>query len=348
MTRQGRPGRPAADRGARARRVAAHRPPAAAEWHAIGTTVRVVVTRRRRLAEARDLVVEELDALDRACSRFRADSEVSRLAETGGRPTRVSRLLAEAVAVALDAARRSDGDLDPTVGAALVDLGYDRDISDLRPAPEGGSTPMARVPVGGRRVSVIRRVPGWQQVELDADRSLLTVPAGTVIDLGATAKAWAADRCAQRVAERVGGGVLVSLGGDIATAGRTTVGGWCVAIRDRPDIPNDPTSTVVTLPDGAAMATSSIGSRSWMQGRHAMHHIVDPRSLRPVEPVWRYVTVAAGRCLDANIASTVALIRGHDARGWLDDVGLPARLVSAAGAVSVRGRWESAVTAVAS
>ena len=71
----------------------------------------------------------------------------------------------------------------------------------------------------------VRQVPGWREVRLDG-RSL-TLPAGVQLDLGATAKAWAADRSAARIAARAGSGVLVSLGGDIAVAGRRppTAGG---------------------------------------------------------------------------------------------------------------------------
>ncbi|MGV8967769.1 MAG: FAD:protein FMN transferase [Cellulomonas sp.] len=184
---------------------------AAADWTAIGTLVRVAVTDDGALPSARHLLEADLAALDAACSRFRADSEVCALARADGKPVRISPVLAEALGVALDAARLTDGDVDPTVGNALVGLGYDRDFDDL---------------VDG----VIRSGPaaGWQHVELDRARRTVTVPAGVLLDLGATAKAWAADRAATRISAALGVGLLVSLGGDIRVAGPVPAGGWLV------------------------------------------------------------------------------------------------------------------------
>jgi FAD:protein FMN transferase len=306
-------------------------PLAATEWPVIGTTARVVVTESALLAPARAVVMAELTALDAACSRFRADSEVRRLAAGDGRPVRVSAVLADAVDVALTAARRTEGDLDPTVGAALAELGYDRDFAEVRLRP------------AGRTVRVRTRLPGWQRVHLDLERRLLTVPAGTVLDLGATAKAAAADRCAARIGAELGCGVLVSLGGDIATAGPAPgPAGWVVAVQDRPDQPADSTACVITLPAGGALATSSTASRSWQRGRYALHHILDPRTLRPAPVIWRYATVAAASCLAANTASTVALIRGRAAPDWLAGQDVDARLVAVDGTLRTVGAWPTA------
>ena len=301
--------------------------PAAAGWPAIGTTARVVVTDPAALPRAREILVEDLAALDLACSRFRPDSEVRRLEDGGGRPVRVSSLLVAALDVALTAARHTDGDLDPTVGSALVDLGYDRDFGELHRLPQGAA------------LRVVRRIPGWQGVDLDRDRSTVTVPAGTLVDLGATVKGWAADQAAARIAAELGCGVLVSLGGDLATAGPSPEGGWTVRVQDRPGGDDDPSGCTVTLPAGAALATSSTSSRAWRQGPHLRHHVLDPRTLRPAAPVWRYVSVAAGRCVDANTASTAALIRGDAAPSWLAEQGLSARLVAADGGVRYVGSW---------
>jgi thiamine biosynthesis lipoprotein len=140
-----------------------------------------------------------------------------------------------------------------------------------------------------------------------------------LLDLGATAKAEAADRAAAKVAERLGVGVLVALGGDIATAGMAPARGWEVLVQDRP---GDPACTV-RLPAGAALATSSTVARSWGE---ALHHIVDPRTGRPAAPVWRTVSVAAYSCRRANTLSTAAIVHGH---GALDVLGrAPSRLVT--------------------
>jgi thiamine biosynthesis lipoprotein len=187
----------------------------------------------------------------------------------------------------------------------------------------------------------VRSVPGWRQVRFDEQSRILVLPPGGRLDLGATAKAWAADRSAARLADVLGCGVLVSLGGDIAVAGETPPGGWRVRVQDvtgRPeDRPPGP-SAVVAIRDGG-LATSSTTARRWRRGGDVLHHILDPRTGLPAPPCWRTVSVAAASCADANTASTAAIIRGRDAPAWLTSLGLPARLVDEAGNVRTVGGW---------
>jgi thiamine biosynthesis lipoprotein len=289
-----------------------------AQWTVWSTTARVVVTDPAAIDEAAGIVRDELAAVDAACSRFRPDSELNRACRAG-RPTTVSPLLADLVAAALDAAAETDGDVDPTVGAALCGLGYDRDFAA----------------VTGRAVAPAVRVfpaPDWRAVEL-RDREL-TVPHGVRLDLGATAKAAAADRAATLIALRLGVGALVALGGDIATAGPNPQG-WSVRVEDRP---GDPHCTV-KLPAGAALATSSTVARTWGRPGELLHHIVDPRTGRPAPRVWRTVSVAAFSCVRANTLTTAAIVRGHDATALL--AGVPARLVTPHRDVLTLGGWPS-------
>jgi len=296
---------------------------ASASWRALGTLVQLVVTDPAALPEARRLLTHDLDAVDAACSRFRADSEIRSL--HGGRQ-QVSPLLAEAVAVALRAARLTDGDVDPTVGGAMAAAGYDRDFRQIEP-----NGPPLRL--------TVRQVPGWREVRLDG-RSLI-LPAGVQLDLGATAKAWAADRSATNIAAQTNSGVLVSLGGDIAVAGPPPATGWRVRVQDvagpAGETPEGPYA-LIAIRDGG-LATSSTAARRWQRGGDVLHHILDPRTGLPAEPVWRTVSVAAGSCADANAASTAAVIRGRRAPGWLTRLGLPARLVDATGAVFTVAGW---------
>jgi thiamine biosynthesis lipoprotein ApbE len=309
-------------------------------WTALGMLVQLVVTSPERILAARELLEADLLALDLACSRFRPDSElvaVGNLARGASGPVTVSvsPLLAEAVAVALRAAQLTDGDVDPTVGGVLADLGYDRDFAELarpeQPAPAQRST-------GGVSVRV---VPGWRSVRVDVGRRRLTVPAGVQLDLGATVKAWAADRGAARIAAVLGCGVLVSLGGDTAVAGEPPERGWRIRVQDRTALPGesaDGPSQVVTIRDGG-LATSSTAARRWRHGGAVLHHILDPRTARPAAPVWRTVSVAAGTCADANTAATAAIIRGRQALLWLAGLRLPARLVAQDGTIHTVNAW---------
>lgn len=277
------------------------------------------------LGDAERIVRDVLDDVDRACSRFRADSELSRLSDTGGATSAtVSPLLAELLAAALAAARRTGGDVDPTVGSALVACGYDRDL--------------ARLPTDAPALpAVTLRVPGWRRVTLSGRR--LQLPPGVVLDFGATAKAVAADRAACRVTAACGVGVLVALGGDIATAGPGPAGGWQVLVSDGPGEP----ACTVALAAGAALATSRPRSRRWRRGGEWLHHILDPRTGLPAEPVWRTVSVAAATCWAANTAATAALVRGAAAPGLLRAHGSAARLVTADGGVRTLGGWPQEV-----
>src|SRR5262249_58484111 len=134
----------------------------------------------------------------------------------------------------------------------------------------------------------VRSVAGWRQIELDEASGLVSLPAGTRLDLGATAKAWAADRAAARIVAELGCGALVNLGGDIAVAGTAPDGGWRVRVQDitgRPDEPPAGPSAVVAIRSGG-LATSSTAARRWRRGGDVLHHILDPRSGPAARPEW--------------------------------------------------------------
>ncbi len=256
----------------------------------------------------------ELDAIDRACSRFRPDSELVRMNAASGEEVRVSTLLFGALRTALDAAQASAGLVDPTIGRTLRLSGYDATFSVVR----------------GRDGRLVRpafvRDPDWRTVELDETRRIVRAPKGVELDLGATAKALAADRAAKRAHAATGTGVLISLGGDIAVVGEPPQGGWSVRIAEDNASPLDTPGPAVAISAGG-LATSGTTVRSWGSSAGRLHHIVDPRTRRPASAHWRTVTVAAASCVDANTASTAAIVLGEHAPEWLTRLRLPARLV---------------------
>jgi thiamine biosynthesis lipoprotein len=295
---------------------------------ALGSTAVLCTTEERALADATAELVGELEAVDAACSRFRDDSELARLNRSGGRPFVASDYLVDAVSVALRAAEATDGLLDPTVAHALRIAGYDRTFTLVR-ARDSRTFRARFAPAGGHRL-----------VELDEERRTITMPADVELDLGATAKALAADRAARAAAAATGTGVLVSLGGDVAVAGAAPSGGWPVRIGHDHREPLDAAGPVVGIASGG-LATSSVNVRRWRAGEQELHHVLDPRTGRPASSCWQTVTVAAACCVDANTASTTALLLGEAAPAWLAERALPARLVRVCGDVVCTCGWPS-------
>lgn len=299
------------------------------QFEAFGCLALVAVSEPEALDGALAAVHEVVEDFDLACSRFRPDSELSAVNAAAGTAVAVSELLLEAVGASLRAARLTDGDVDPTIGGALVALGYDRDFEEL--GQEG------RAPLAG----AILAVPGWRVVVIDEEAGTIALPAGVTLDLGATAKALAADRAAAAARERTGCGVLVGFGGDFAVAGEAPIGGWSVRVTDDHRAgPRAPGQTI-SLRTGA-LASSSATVRRWRTGRGWAHHLLDPDTGAPVAGPWRTVSVCAASCLDANIASTAAMVRGDSAPEWLEQLGLPARMVTHEATVCHVAGWPQA------
>ncbi|MHB8620215.1 MAG: FAD:protein FMN transferase [Chloroflexota bacterium] len=294
------------------------------DFDALGTTGRVIVTRPESLAAAVAAVRHEVQAIDAACSRFRGDSELSRLNAAGGQPVKASPLFLEALRVALRASRLTGGIVDPMVGEALVQLGYASDFASL--ARQGGPVPESGWPS-----------PGWRVVEMDQREQTVRIPNGSRLDLGATAKALASDRAARAAAAATGVGALVGLGGDVAVAGEAPPGGWCIRVTDDCRTVDGPGETVSIASGG--LATSSTTVRRWTRGGASLHHILDPATGRPAREYWRTASVAAATCVDANVAATAAIVLGETAPRWLTEHRLPARLITRDGHVCRVGGW---------
>jgi thiamine biosynthesis lipoprotein len=299
---------------------------------ALGCRAEILVTEAGCLVGAIEILADEVDRIDRAASRFRDDSEIQRVGRAGGEVVVVSTYLCEVVSVALRVAAATDGAVDPTVGGAMARLGYDRDFAEI-----AGTTPgTPDTPGRPGHLPDPRPVPGWQSIDLNPDAKTLRVPPGVMLDLGASAKALTADRIAARVHHEFGCGVLVSLGGDVSVAGDPPAGGFRIGLADVSGDANAPETVAIT---SGGLATSGISARSWTLGEHQVHHIVDPATGLPAGPAWRTVTVAAASCVDANAASTAAMVKGHSAIAWLQHLGLPARCVDLEGGIVRVAAW---------
>ncbi len=303
-----------------------------ATFPAFGGRATVAVSDPAELPGAEAEVRRTVDEFDRACSRFRPDSELSVVNAAAGAAVPVGPVLFEALSAALRAAVMTEGDVDPTVGAELLALGYDRDFEAL---PEL----IDAAPVRPRiTVSVAN---GWRGVHLDSRWQTVRFARGVSLDLGATAKGLAADRAAARASEACGGGVLVGFGGDIALGGQPPAGGWPVRVTDDHRAGLEAPGQTITLSTGA-LATSSRTVRHWRTSVGEANHLLIPRTGEPVGGPWRTVSVCAASCLHANIASTAAMVKGASAPEWLRSLGLPSRLVDLDGRVRYVGGWPAA------
>ena len=299
----------------------------ARSFRALGTTATVVVTDPSRSIEAEGILRTETEAIDRACSRFRPDSELAHLHANAGRTVEVSSLLFESLDVAYSVAERTHGAVDPTVGNAMEKLGYDCDFEQIEPRPLQIADPGP--------------VPGFRHLHLDRRQRTVRIPVGVHLDLGSSAKALLADRAAAHVASALGSGALVSIGGDVATAGAAPTEGWAVGIALDSSADADEVDQVVAI-RGGGLASSSAEIRAWQMGSAPVHHIVDPATGGSSSRFWRLVSAAGPSCVDANALSTAAMVWGEEALVQLRRYDQAVRLLRHDGVVFTLGGWPEA------
>jgi thiamine biosynthesis lipoprotein len=267
-----------------------------------------------------------LDALDEACNRFRDDSELSRLNESHGARTAMSPTLELALVAALRAADVTDELVDPTVLPALLALGYDRDFDELAQ----GDPILEHVALPAM---------GTSAIHLDLEEHTVMLDPPCRLDLGASAKALAADLIADDVADS--GGVVVEIGGDVAVRGEGPEGAWAIAIADT--LMLDGREPRVAFRHGG-IATSSTNSRTWRVGERTVNHIIDPRTGHCARGLYTTASVSAGDCVLANAFATAALLWNEDATYHIAQAGWSARLVRRDGSLEYVGGWPEDAT----
>jgi thiamine biosynthesis lipoprotein len=252
-------------------------------------------------------VEAEFQRLEAVLSRFRPDSELSRLNEAG--EGRVGQDLLEVIELAVQARAASGGRFDPTVHDAVVAAGYDRSFELLDGSP--GASMRART--GGA-------------VAIDRAAGRVALEPGYRLDLGGIAKGWAADRALGVLASA--GPALVNAGGDLAAAGRV----WPIAVEAAGG------AITLGLEDGG-VATSGRDRRTWGADGEARHHLIDPVTGLPAEGDVSTVTVAAGSAAEAEVLAKTLFLAG-DANRALDEAelaGIPTVLVTSRGDVRLAG-----------
>jgi thiamine biosynthesis lipoprotein len=265
-------------------------------FHAMGTEMELIVD-AEDAAAALDAAEAEVHRLEALLSRFRDDSELSRLNRDGS--IEAGPDLVRVVELALAARERTGGRFDVTVHDAVVAAGYDRSFEDV--APESDVECLAPAVAGGG-------------VSIEGSR--IALDPGVRIDLGGIGKGYAAERAAELLA--LAGPCLVNAGGDIATRG----GSWPVGVE------TDGAPLTLELA-GAALATSGRDRRRWRRGGRELHHLIDPRTGAPAETDLLRVTVVAPDAVAAEVTAKALFLAGADAaRAEADATGVAAVLVT--------------------
>jgi FAD:protein FMN transferase len=270
-------------------------------FRAMGTEVTLIagLTRALQFNRAARAVEAVFAREEMRSSRFRPDSELSRVNARAGRWTRVSPGFAALLRHSLEAAARTGGLFDPTVLPALVAAGYDRDFDELIAGARGALHP----PEPCHR---------WRDIDLQDD--LLHMPDGVGLDFGGVAKGWTVDLAAHAAAGQGLPWAIVNAGGDLRAVGYGPPSGFDVALED----PDDRTHEMLRVRlTGGALATSSVRVRSWGLG---LHHLIDPRSGRPASTGVVQATVWAETCAEAEVRAKWALLEGPVAQDHMSAV----------------------------
>jgi thiamine biosynthesis lipoprotein len=271
-------------------------------FRAMGTSVVCFVEADHDAMPAFHAVEAEFERLEEIMSRFRAESELSRLNREGR--IQASQDLYEVTRLSLRAREETRGRFDPTVHDAVVAAGYDRTFEEIRELPR--SAP-AKALAGGRVVLA----EGSAAIELEP---------GFRLDLGGIGKGYAVDRACRLLAES--GPCLVNAGGDIAVRSRPRSGRWPIGV-------DTPAGTFSLGLDSGALATSGRDRRRWRWRGREHHHLIDPATGAPSESDLLRVTAVGRTAVEAEIRAKALFLAGMDeALAEAADLGIAAVLVT--------------------
>jgi thiamine biosynthesis lipoprotein len=247
-----------------------------------------------------------VEAIEARLTRFRPESELSRLNEHCGRWVSVSDTLLQAVLAARRAAWLTDGLCNPLVLPALIAAGYEHSFAEMQRAGLNDS----------RAVSAPVLVPDWRGIAIKPKHHLVRLPAGAQIDLGGTGKGWSAQQIANRLAAY--GPCLVDAGGDLVARGKPQgLPGWRVDVDEPGQADASPPVSSILVSD-AAVATSGIDYRRWMRGGQPQHHLIDPRTGQPaVTNVLAATVVHSDAALAEAYAKALVILGSAEGLNWI-------------------------------
>ena len=260
------------------------------------------------------LVPTWFEEWEQVLSRFRSDSELSRLNMAAGSPIPVSEVLWEVYTATLTAERATGGLVTPLILEALLYAGYDQSFDLLQPFDRRGPhfAPQLNIP---RAIHRPMRQVELSDVAADPANRSISLPRGALLDFGGIAKGWCAEQAALRL--QPCGPALVSAGGDISVSGPMADGEpWGIDVED----PFNEGKFVETIYlNGGGVATSGRDHRHWLRNGFPQHHIIDPRTGLPAATDILTATVIAESAVEAEALAKAVLISGSTAGlDWLD------------------------------
>ena len=267
-----------------------------------------------RIAEGFEKAEKQIAELEQRLTRFSESSELSALNRSAGTWFVASPELFQVVSLAYTYYQLTDGLFDPAILPALELAGYDRSMDEIR----------ANGAVLAASTEITRPGSTFAQVELDANRQAIYLPAGMRLDLGGIAKGWIAEQAAHMIS-RYTSACVVNAGGDLFAYGYPEEGIWPVGVED----PFNPERDLAVLAiESGAVATSTITRRRWEQEGRMRHHLIDPRTGIPAETVWASVTAIAPHAAQAETLAKAMLIGGPNYAARLTELNPEAAFIA--------------------
>lgn len=272
------------------------------EFHAMGCEMLAVVDHKSTSQQLAQVPVW-FEEWEQALSRFRINSELTRLNLTHERPVKMSQILWDVLQCAKDAEQMTGGFVTPTLLDAIIEAGYDRPFDELPHL-----TSWMPIPVKTRTASL-------KSIAVNEKTQTVTLPQGVGLDFGGVAKGWAAHQAMQRLS--ADGPALIDAAGDIAISGPRADGSpWQIGVAD-PFQKGEEIETLLVNQGG--IATSGKDRRRWTRNGVLQHHIIDPFTNRPAETDLLTVTVIAPNVMQAEAAAKAVFILGSRlGRRWIE------------------------------
>lgn len=254
----------------------------------------------RQMEISVDRAFQIFAAVERVCSRFSADSELSKASRKVGVAVQISPVLFETLRFALEMSRLTNGAFDPTIGKTQENIGFNRHYLT-------GLT--INTPIEAKAT--------FRDIILDEAARTMQLLKPAVIDLGAVAKGFAIDMASNEL--RLFEGFIVNAGGDLYAGGLDESGSpWKIGI-EHPDREGHMLGFVRL--SNQALCTSGSYERI-SPNSPGVHHLINARTKRQATQ-WSSCSIVAPYAMMADAFSTAAfLLEPQDAEELINKANL--------------------------